>query len=1076
MGKELYQLNNTVSNGVTLNPYVFKDSKNHIENEYDVLNHVRIRKDAVPVPHRKGGLPVTDQQAQQILKGQYQQARVSGAFKGQNRDEMLVELSKHYKLNPVDLQKVRDSFSLVDGIDKIAFIISSTGALIAITATICVIIAPESAPAVLSAIVSSKAFDGALLTTGLWITGRMMPEAMDAAERILTGDYDDKLHDPTQDVLHVLLTAVSTVFTATHINSYGLAAKKFAEARPALLELGYSSGEATRYALRQADHIRRLARDTSQLSQLAAIEDLPLAVTTFYHYAGPAADFILKWSPLVDAAYVSKMSAQFFENSDQQPLTAESFGQMSMAYLGFLMGQSQLFGPAFTRKLYKQSREGEITRPAFTEELKPDVVLREARKEAAYVTEKETVLADAQTRLQNHKEEITQNPAATRTARAKQILDYYKHAARVRRQEYRVGQMQSKVMKRLRKAYPQLPADKSQSTASRPELTLPSREDYRANIKRRIEDYAESVAASEKALQQGELKTAPQIARRHHGIVEETGIRPRFKREEPTRATAASHLLEQEGFSSFEAFKKSNPQRLKEILVDFSVEDFRYAFGTKDSQGNPLLKPSTVLRLLMDDPDWKDPSIFTRGQSNRENGRLMARALESDRRWAQGRPLRDPNGEVWDGLLFGLKDLYVSGDGHTTLSSTGAGINGKPSHLAAKAEEMGLLVIPISNVTGGMGGDGRNVRGRYLFNPSPKAEQTVVVAGERYIGTDLGGSSTTTTYVLKKHPIALANGTDTGGSSKVPPSVVSKVAAIIPGQDATSRTGMVPFHPGLDHTAFMSKHEGQAAIDFAKAISGEWNFTPSQERPLIAYIKEEVDASPIEARSTFMHQMKALEDDGYQVVALEGPEYKRIFGEIQADLFAPYAFAGSATAAMNPNQASRFGEPPRYGVLGDKNFGSDRFAKVEATFDLYPQVNNLIERNRQMVRTILGPNTVLATTVPQRVPSAMILGKGPTYDLSQHNPKKFPVILDANTGRMLDEHDWRTMISNFNPELYTYVHAAKGAHDIGTRVMYMGDSAPLVHVLMDQGYVHQSVSPGLLFSQQERMRGQHATL
>lgn len=869
------------------------------------------------------------------------------------------------------------------------------------------------APAVtmgLTMVLANPVVDAAFLATGLWGFARSLPHTAEAAGRlgrVLTGDYPTN-HSIIEDTLTIAMAGVSAMGLGVHLNSWRMGAKCFASARKALAAEGHTrlkileKADAQRKAARDIEYaVNRLREDAPSFFNRNLIRFLKISRPT------------VTYSPILAGATFAHQGYLFATQDEHSPRV--SGAQLMMAGLGALAG----IGPAASMRLYEKARAGQISRPQRTEEHDEALLLKNVRQEKVRNDFVRETLLPAKERLGN--------------ATVRQPLELAGAGVAVLRAQFKARSLDSELGRRLRRAAPQLSDEPPDGSP------LKSRQEVQRATEDKIKTYSDFLTEIEGQLKDGRLPKVADLAEAQAQTplpsLNGQALHYDTKRMASQKMGGIRELLDEYQVDSLDALYAVSPKQAVAAIYDLSIEEYRMAY-TPDASGKRLLRAETVAKILLSDADWDNRALFPRSGDRAYERRLVQWAKESDARWDNQAELRDANGHVWDGIPFGLKDLYLNHDGQTTLGSIAAKVTGEASYLAKTMRSLGALEVPVGATAGGMGGTSRDVAGRYIHNPYPKEFQTFVRDGVRYTESDLGGSSGPSVAVLTKLPFSF--GTDTGGSCKVPAAVAPGVSMLVPAQDLKSRQGLIPLDPNKDHTGIFSKRDPETVYQLAAALNPEeWSLSASPtSKPTIAYIQEDFDKAPMDVQESFLASLNQYAAQGLKVVALKGEAYRDVLGKIQCELYAPSAYPNSAFTAMNPAQKAPLGEPPRYGTLLDANNGRDRLLRAEAYLPFYEDVTKTIGRLQEVVREVVGENAILALTAPQRVPTAWMMDR-------TQGASKTHVFVGNKAGEALDGHDYNTMISNFNPDWETFMLPALDAAGIGKQILWMGPASPL---------------------------------
>lgn len=234
--------------------------------------------------------------------------------------------------------------------------------------------------------------------------------------------------------------------------------------------------------------------------------------------------------------------------------------------------------------------------------------------------------------------------------------------------------------------------------------------------------------------------------------------------------------------------------------------------------------------------------------------RLLAEAAALEVRWP------DPeNRPALYGLLFGAKDIFAV-DGFETRAG---------SHLPSE-----LFRMPEGPVVRALKDAGALLLGKTVttefayFAPGPTRNPW-------NLAHTPGGSSSGSAAAVAAGFCALATGTQTIGSISRPAAYCG-VTGWKPSYERTSREGVVPFSPSLDHVGLFAADSASLAFE-AAAVTPDWrpgNFTAALHRytdtPLVMAVPEGpyLDQAEPLALAAFRSQLNLLRSAGFTVLSV----------------------------------------------------------------------------------------------------------------------------------------------------------------------------------------------------------------
>ncbi|MBX7148584.1 amidase [bacterium] len=842
-----------------------------------------------------------------------------------------------------------------------------------------------------STIAFSAAGAATITAAGAYLTVRSAPAALESAERLATQDYPaNSEHTPLDDTLNVGGWAVGAVGTAFGVSAWAQGARTFGNS----LSMYQSSGMGTAamgQALKDADAVRRFMSSTHYAAEMASHPRFAGNLSTMH------AGLARVWDPLSKTLLPIELtrlgsylySAATDEDSQvsvgQMLFSAATVSLLSLAHLEPLLMKN-----AANRSMMSQTGSNPAVNGDFTAE---------------------QILADA-----------------TRHAAGEESLA-------VERARRAIGT--------LPEEHPVLPEDASTHArtvaALDAERYLPTRANHRAGLERTLDANDTMHAEARAKLDSGELDTVDTIT---GGKKEPNKLTTPITRIPNTSAAQQMKTyLERNGYRNFEELLASEPNvALDFINRQFTTDDLIWAFNPQNGiNGQRLMRCETQIDVMLRDPDFANNSIYTRNtQADVTHYRSVAR--EADSLWDSGRPVYFEVGgqkETITGLLVGSKDLVVTSvpkdgfAGYTTMGSMGPGLaSDEVSFFSRRVGELGAIEVPIGAVTAGNGGTAKDVRGRYIPNPSPASEQVVEIDGVIYRGTDIGGSSSPTVYLVKSStsPIKVASGSDTGGSIHAPASLVSGVGSYIPPVDGIPRQGVVHYSLTDDHIGMMAQ-DAETAFRVAQGISATSSVpapTLTPYVPRIAYVKKDFEMQEPAVRDALYARVDALRAQGFEVVELSDDLHSAIIGDFQGSIYGPKTRSQVLWTLMNPTQNAgswipewvpqpvqtgvrNMLEPPRVGIRLDENL-EVRLRKAQEEYAYYPRVMQQDATNNALIDEILGEGTVLLRAQPQRVPTAMLMDREPYLDLVGVSPRRTHLVDHSEVGALLDRHDYETMV------------------------------------------------------------------
>lgn len=422
------------------------------------------------------------------------------------------------------------------------------------------------------------------------------------------------------------------------------------------------------------------------------------------------------------------------------------------------------------------------------------------------------------------------------------------------------------------------------------------------------------------------------------------------------------------------------------------------------------ISPVGVLRYIQKDPIVKNSAIFPRDITRGPLARLLLeRAMESEQRFRNGtaRPL--------EGVLMPVKDTFPGLDGIMMVGSKTTRIRGvKDSPVVKSLLDAGAIPVPVGMVAAANGGSGMNAGFGYIPHPHRRK-------------FDPGGSSSATSHTIgrKKFPMTVGIGTDTGGSITAPAGAVGLVG-FVPPRQFLSTDNMVPFDTSLDRVGVLALHP-QDALFLVRLLSRPLNghavkaLQPSTEQPRVVYVQKVLDQASDKSKAHFLGQMEKYKESGYEVQAL-GKDWDFLV-ETPLLLYPIDAYGAAAFTHTNPLQKNLW-EPPRRSL--DRNLWA-RLPRGEISlrYGLFDQARELTQRYQELVRSKLGPQTVLVSPSTEAIPK---------LELEQ-----------GRAGSLLDQHDRITMAKNRMPEWAQISVPARKRSSVG--IVYSGVLENLVQFL-----------------------------
>jgi Asp-tRNA(Asn)/Glu-tRNA(Gln) amidotransferase A subunit family amidase len=414
---------------------------------------------------------------------------------------------------------------------------------------------------------------------------------------------------------------------------------------------------------------------------------------------------------------------------------------------------------------------------------------------------------------------------------------------------------------------------------------------------------------------------------------------------------------------------------IADFLSEATIPDWQQTYSTGK------VSPVGVLRYIQQDPIVKNTAIFPRDITKGPLGRqLLEKAMESERRFLEGNP------RPLEGVIVPVKDTFPGLDGIMMVGSKTTRISGvKDSPVIKALLEAGAIPIPVGMVAAANGGSGMNAGFGYI--PHPHRSEF-----------DPGGSSSATAYTIgrKRFPMTVGIGTDTGGSVTAPAGAVG-LAGFVPPKHFLSTDNMVPFDTFLDRVGVLALHP-QDALFMVRQLTRPLNghavkaLQPSPERPRMVYVEEVLKQASPQAKAHFLAQMEKYQAEGYDVIPL-GEQWNFLV-EAPLLLYPIDAYGAAAFAHTNPLQKNLW-EPPRRSL--DRNLWT-RLPRGEISlrYGLFDQARQLTKRYQDLVRSKLGPQTVLASPSTEAIPKVEIE--------------------NGRAGSLLDQHDRITMAKNRMPE------------------------------------------------------------
>jgi len=431
---------------------------------------------------------------------------------------------------------------------------------------------------------------------------------------------------------------------------------------------------------------------------------------------------------------------------------------------------------------------------------------------------------------------------------------------------------------------------------------------------------------------------------------------------------------------SAEARFLSSAERLD--FAGLNLSEIRSAY----SEGQ--ISPVAAVIALMEHPDARNGAIFPHSiDSGPYRSFMLRRAEQSHARFERGeaRPL--------EGVLVGVKDLFLGADGQMYLGSKTARVSGvETSPLMSTLLELGAIPVPLGMVAGANGGSGRDTAFGYVPHPSRP-------------GFDPAGSSNASAYAVGRHdlPIAIAIGTDTGGSVSAPAGAVGLVG-FVPPAGMISTKNMVPFATFLDRVGVLARDPADA-LSLARMLSRVAGSDPHQRlqnpgamfeaspaRPRIAYLESLVAQASPEARVNFLRKVEEYRQQGFEVQSL-GSEWDFV-AQAPMRLYPFDAYVPEAFTHTNPLQRNRF-DPPRR-TLDDNLRVRLPKAALSLRLGFYDEARSLSQQYQDLLRNKVGEGVVLVSPATEAIRTEELLA--------------------GRAGTLLDGHDLITMAKNRMPE------------------------------------------------------------
>jgi Asp-tRNA(Asn)/Glu-tRNA(Gln) amidotransferase A subunit family amidase len=304
------------------------------------------------------------------------------------------------------------------------------------------------------------------------------------------------------------------------------------------------------------------------------------------------------------------------------------------------------------------------------------------------------------------------------------------------------------------------------------------------------------------------------------------------------------------------------------------------AIGTRPRQGQ--ISCVDLLQTCLDQVEEWEPKIHAWVIVDRDHAMRQARALDGELKSGNDRgPLH--------GIPIGIKDIIdVAGLPTTCGARRWANrIATDDAEVVAKLRNAGAVIM------------GKTVTTAYAWIDPP------VTRNPWNLDRTPGGSSSGSAAAVASGMCVAAIGTQTGGSITRPASFCG-VAGMKPSRSLTSRTGIFPFAPSLDHVGPIAPTVADLKMMFAAICTSHFivdhlfnrRSTPARLGRMLGFFDRRAGSA---ARPTFDDAVRMLADSGAEVVDLVDPvDFEQVLKDHRCVMAAEAAGTHSDWLDANP--------------------------------------------------------------------------------------------------------------------------------------------------------------------------------